>query len=68
MAYLVNHAQQALSVIRTPTSMHLYVEVDFVRNSQGFALKETELIEPWLYFNIDEQSVSRFAQAFVVRM
>jgi hypothetical protein len=65
---LVNHAQQALNVIKTQIGMPLYARVDFVRKDQGFALMEAELIEPSLYFNMDKQSASRFAQAFVTRM
>ena len=65
---LTEHAEQALSAIKMQIGMPLYARVDFVRCEQGFALMEAELIEPSLYFNMDEQSATRFAQAFVNRM
>ncbi|MFB0981256.1 MAG: hypothetical protein QMC62_10115 [Alteromonadaceae bacterium] len=67
-ADLTNHAEQTLSAIKAQIGMPLYARVDFVRYKQGFALMEAELIEPSLYFNMDEQSATRFAQAFVNRM
>lgn len=67
-ASLTDHAEQALSAIKAQIGMPLYARVDFVRCEQGFALMEAELIEPSLYFNMDEQSATRFAQAFVARM
>ena len=48
--------------------MPLYARVDFVRHGNSFALMEAELIEPSLYFNMDEQSAIRFAQAFTQKM
>jgi glutathione synthase/RimK-type ligase-like ATP-grasp enzyme len=65
---LTEHAERALSAIKMQIGMPLYARVDFVRCEQGFALMEAELIEPSLYFNMDEQSATRFAQAFVNRM
>jgi len=65
---LTNHAVEALSAIKAQIGMPMYARVDFVRCEQGFALMEAELIEPSLYFNMDEQSATRFAQAFVNRM
>lgn len=67
-AKLVAHAQQAMAALQAINGMPLYARVDFVRDQQGFALMEAELIEPSLYFNMDEQSPQRFAQAFVERM
>jgi hypothetical protein len=67
-ASLTKHAEQALKAIKTQIGMPLYARVDFVRCEQGFALMEAELIEPSLYFNMDEQSATRFADAFVHRM
>jgi len=67
-ASLMNHAEQALSAIKAQIGMPLYARIDLVRNDAGFALMEAELIEPSLYFNMDEQSATRFAQAFVNRM
>jgi len=67
-ANLTEHAEQALNAIKAQIGMPLYARVDFVRNEQGFALMEAELIEPSLYFNMDKQSATRFAQAFATRM
>jgi glutathione synthase/RimK-type ligase-like ATP-grasp enzyme len=46
----------------------LYSRLDFVRSEHGFAIMEIELIEPSLYFNMDDQSALRFATAFNDRM
>lgn len=62
---LVAAAEKALAEIG---EMPLYARVDFVRTSHGFALMEAELIEPSLYFNMDNKSPQRFADAFVARM
>ena len=59
---LFTAAEKALQAIDSPT---LYSRLDFVRVGNEFALMEAELIEPSLYFNLDEQSPSRFANAFV---
>jgi len=50
--------------------MPLYARLDFVRfkegiSKQAFALMEAELIEPSLYFNMDDKAAERFAAAFV---
>lgn len=37
-------------------------------SNKEFALMEAELIEPSLYFNMDDQAAQRFAKAFVNRM
>lgn len=43
----------------------LYARIDFVRDAAGdFALMELELIEPALYFRMDENAPRRFARAF----
>jgi hypothetical protein len=43
----------------------LYARIDFVRDASGdFALMELELIEPALYFRMDEDAPKRFARAF----
>ena len=65
---LVEHAEQCMKAISELFNMPLYARVDFVRHQTGFALMEAELIEPSLYFNMDEQSPRRFAQAFVKRL
>lgn len=47
----------------------LYARADFVRapKGQGFWLMELELIEPSLYFRMDEQAADRFAHALNAR-
>ncbi|GAB5381403.1 MAG: hypothetical protein Alis3KO_34780 [Aliiglaciecola sp.] len=52
-------------VIRAIPEMPLYVRVDFVKHNNAFLLMEVELIEPSLYFNMDNDSPRRFAQAFL---
>jgi glutathione synthase/RimK-type ligase-like ATP-grasp enzyme len=43
----------------------LYARIDFVRDAYGeFALMELELIEPALYFRMDEDAPKRFARVF----
>ena len=71
---LLAQAEHALAVIAKLTGeMPLYARLDFVRVSddeacEPFALMEAELIEPSLYFNMDNQAAQRFANAFVKRM
>jgi hypothetical protein len=65
---LTSHAEQTLNAIKAQIGMPLYARIDLVRSDEGFDLMEAELIEPSLYFNMDEESATRFAQAFVVRM
>jgi len=67
-AILVQHAEQAMTALADIHQTPLYARVDFVRHGEGFALMEAELIEPSLYFNMDNESPKRFAQAFVERM
>lgn len=43
----------------------LYARVDLVRQKGEWAIMELELIEPSLYFNLDEQSPLRFVEALV---
>ncbi len=62
---LKKHAEQVLAVI---DSSLLYARLDFVRTATGFALMEAELIEPSLYFNLDDQSPQRFVAAVERRM
>lgn len=62
---LVEQAQQALAAI---DEMPLYARVDFVRFGNEFALMEAELIEPSLYFNMDDKSAEKFANAFDSKM
>lgn len=65
---LIEHANTCISAIKKLHQMPLYARVDFVRHQNGFALMEAELIEPSLYFNMDDNSAKRFADAFVARM
>jgi glutathione synthase/RimK-type ligase-like ATP-grasp enzyme len=47
----------------------LYARIDLIRDARDdFALMELELIEPALYFRMDEGSPARFAKAFDKRM
>ncbi len=67
----VNLKQCADAVIAVTANIHnmpLYARVDFVRSDDSFALMEAELIEPSLYFNMDELSAQRFAVAFNEKM
>ena len=75
---LLAQAEATLSAItRLTGEMPLYARLDFVRftnkttfedSCETFALMEAELIEPSLYFNMDEKAARRFATAFVQRM
>ncbi len=65
---LLTQAQHCMHALKQLHQMPLYARVDFVRHNDSFALMEAELIEPSLYFNMDDQSAARFAQAFVDRM
>lgn len=71
---LFTQAEDTLAAITQLTGeMPLYARVDFVRigdktTSEEFALMEAELIEPSLYFNMDEHAAQRFANAFVERV
>jgi glutathione synthase/RimK-type ligase-like ATP-grasp enzyme len=53
-------AQKALSAMPCEA---LYARVDLVRQNNEWAIMELELIEPSLYFNLDEQSAPRFVKA-----
>ena len=68
-AHLLTQAQQALTAIDSAIKeTPLYARVDFVRDGEQFALMEAELIEPSLYFNMDNESPARFVAAFVERL
>jgi glutathione synthase/RimK-type ligase-like ATP-grasp enzyme len=55
----------ARSVFELISPAPLYARIDLVRDaSDNFALMELELIEPALYFRMDEDSPARFARAF----
>lgn len=59
---LLTLAERTLAAIPYPP---LYARLDFIRHGPGFAVMELELIEPSLYFNMDEESPRRFSRAFV---
>lgn len=59
---LFEASRRALATV-TPTP--LYARADFVRNGDGYLLMELELIEPALYFRMDESAPARFADALV---
>ncbi|MBT3205705.1 MAG: hypothetical protein HOM14_20225 [Gammaproteobacteria bacterium] len=56
--------QQAKKLNQLLSPDPLYSRLDFVRTQTGFAIMEVELIEPSLYFNMDQFSAERFANAF----
>lgn len=55
-------AQNALSAMPCDA---LYARVDLVRQNNDWAIMELELIEPSLYFNLDDQSPIRFVEALL---
>lgn len=60
--HLLKAARQMRGMIQPEP---LYTRADYVRTSENtFALMEVELIEPSLYFNMNEQSPERFAKVF----
>lgn len=50
------------SVICALEETPLYARIDILNTNKGLALIEVELIEPSLYFNMDEASAQRFAK------
>ncbi len=54
--------QQAKNLNQLLSPDPLYSRLDFVRTHTGFAVMEVELIEPSLYFNMDQYSAERFAK------
>lgn len=57
--------ETARDICELISPMPLYARIDLVRDaSDNFALMELELIEPALYFRMDEESPARFARAF----
>lgn len=52
-------AERTNKALPTPA---LYARIDMLQTKVGLAIIEVELIEPSLYFNMDEDSASRFAQ------
>ncbi len=64
-ASLLAHARRALDCV---AGVPLYGRADLVRAEEGFLLMELELIEPSLYFRMDESAPARFADALVAWM
>ncbi|MCP4413376.1 MAG: hypothetical protein GY808_12520 [Gammaproteobacteria bacterium] len=60
--------EQAVDTLSAIDAELLYARLDFVRTRSGYALMEAELIEPSLYFNLDDESAERFAKAIVQKM
>lgn len=56
---MLSLAQKTMSAL--PTSA-LYARVDMLETPRGLEIIEVELIEPSLYFNMDDESANRFAQ------
>lgn len=72
-ALLAQAKTTLLAVTQEVGEMPLYARLDFVRmtdhkDSAQFGLMEAELIEPSLYFNMDDKAAQRFAKAFNERM
>lgn len=63
-ASMLQACKQALQAMPTDA---LYARVDLIRYQHQWAIMELELIEPSLYFNLDEASQSRFVNAFLMR-
>lgn len=62
---LLDAARRALAPV---APVPLYARADFVRDDGAFLLMELELIEPALYFRMDESAPARFADALVAWM
>jgi glutathione synthase/RimK-type ligase-like ATP-grasp enzyme len=59
----------AQDIISKLDPIPLYARVDLVRDHKdSFALMELELIEPSLYFQLDQESPQRFVMAFIKMM
>ncbi|QBY05566.1 hypothetical protein E2K93_14815 [Thalassotalea sp. HSM 43] len=65
---LREQAEHAMAKLAQIDEMPMYARVDFVRIGDKFAMMEAELIEPSLYFNMDENSAPLFATLFAERM
>jgi hypothetical protein len=69
---IIQAAQPSEDLLRTADEVFdfikprpLYARIDFVRDASGdFALMELELIEPALYFRMDDDAPKRFARVF----
>lgn len=59
-SHMLHLAQNTLEALPEPA---LYARVDMLDTAAGLAIIEVELIEPSLYFNMDENSPKLFAEA-----
>jgi glutathione synthase/RimK-type ligase-like ATP-grasp enzyme len=59
---MLDLAQQTIAALPTKA---LYARVDMVNCNHSLVIIEVELIEPSLYFNMDDKSAERFADIFV---
>jgi glutathione synthase/RimK-type ligase-like ATP-grasp enzyme len=60
-----NMLSTAESVLKALPESALYARIDLIRSNNQFLLMEVELIEPSLYFNMDEKAADRFTEAFL---
>lgn len=67
-ASLVDSANTCMQAIQSVHAMPLYARLDLVKFNGEYCLMEAELIEPSLYFNMDEKSPERFANAMIARL
>lgn len=61
-AQMCSVAEQTLAAL---PQRALYARVDLIETDQGLAVMEVELIEPSLYFDMDDSSAQRFTNVFV---
>jgi glutathione synthase/RimK-type ligase-like ATP-grasp enzyme len=57
-------AEKTIKALPEPS---LYARVDMLETTNGLAIIEIELIEPSLYFNMDEGSAKRFADTIAMK-
>ena len=65
---LLNCATKCMTAIKDIHQMPLYARLDLVRFDDTFVLMEAELIEPSLYFNMDDESPKRFVEALLAKL
>ena len=65
---LKNAAHKCMLAIQKQHAMPLYARLDLVEFDGEFRLMEAELIEPSLYFNMDDDAPKQFADAIMARL
>lgn len=55
----------AEKIIKEIQPCPLYARIDLVEYQDKYLLMEVELIEPSLYFNLDDESAGRFVEAYI---